>query len=50
MNLYEQLGNIQFQIDKLEAAKDNIVRQIEIQMTVEAIKQQDENKKEEKND
>ena len=40
MNLYEELGNIQFQIDKLEAAKTNIVRQIEIQMTIESIKQQ----------
>lgn len=50
INLYEQLGNIQFQIDKLEAGKNNIVRQIEIQMTVEAIKQQDENKKEDEND
>lgn len=41
INLYEQLGNIQFQIDKLETAKDNIVRQIEIQMTIESIKQQE---------
>lgn len=40
MNLYEELGNIQFQIDKLEAAKTNIVRQIEIQMTIEAIRKQ----------
>lgn len=40
MNLYEELGNIQFQIDKLEAAKNNIVRQIEIQMTIESIRKQ----------
>ena len=40
MNLYEELGNIQFQIDKLEAAKNNIVRQLEIQMTIEAIGKQ----------
>ncbi|MCK5225144.1 MAG: hypothetical protein KAQ89_00345 [Planctomycetes bacterium] len=40
MNLYEELGNIQFQIDKLEAAKINIVRQIEIQMTIEATRKQ----------
>lgn len=40
MSLYEELGNIQFQIDKLEAAKNSIVRQIEIQMTIEAIRKQ----------
>lgn len=40
MNLYEELGNIQFQIDKLEESKNRIVRQIEIQMTIEAIRQQ----------
>lgn len=40
MNLYEELGNIQYQIDKLAAAKNNIVRQIEIQMTIEAIRKQ----------
>ena len=40
MSLYEELGNIQFQIDKLEESKNRIVRQIEIQMTIEAVKQQ----------
>jgi len=40
MNLYQELGNIQFQLDKLEASKNSIVRQIEIQMTIEAIRQQ----------
>lgn len=43
MNLYQELGNIQFQIDKLEASKNSIVRQIEIQMTIEAIRQQTAN-------
>ena len=40
MNLYQELGNIQFQLDKLEASKNSIVRQIEIQMTIEAVRQQ----------
>lgn len=40
MNLYQELGNIQLQLDKLEAAKNSIVRQIEIQMTIEAVRQQ----------
>lgn len=40
MNLYEELGQIQIQMDKLELAKNNIVRQIEIQITIEAIRQQ----------
>lgn len=40
MKLYEELGRIQFQLDKLEASKNSIVRQIEIQMTIEAIRQQ----------
>ena len=40
MNLYQELGNIQFQLDKLEASKNSIVRQIEIQMTIEAIRKQ----------
>ena len=43
MNLYEELGRIQFQLDKLETSKAHIVRQIEIQMTVESIKQQTQN-------
>jgi len=46
INLYEQLGNIQFQLDKLELAKNNITRQIEIQMTIESVKQQEVNKQE----
>ena len=40
MKLYEELGRIQFQIDKLEASKNHVVRQIEIQMTVEAVRKQ----------
>jgi len=40
MNLYEELGKVQFQLDKLEQAKNNIVRQIEIQMTIESVKQE----------
>lgn len=40
MNLYEELGRIQYQIDKLEVAKDSIARQIEIQRTIETIRQQ----------
>ena len=40
MNLYEELGRIQFQLDKLEASKNSIVRQIEIQMTIEAVQKQ----------
>lgn len=40
MELYTELGRIQFQLDKLEQAKTNIVRQIEIQLTVESIKSQ----------
>ena len=43
MNLYEELGIIQFQLDKLEQAKNNIVRQIEIQITIESVKQQEKN-------
>lgn len=46
INLYEQLGNIQFQLDKMEIAKTNIVRQIEIQMTIESVKRQEKNKQE----
>lgn len=50
MDLYAELGRIQFQMDKLEAAKTNIVRQIEIQMTIESVKQQDCSKEEVKQD
>lgn len=39
MDLYAELGRIQFQLDKLEAAKNNITRQIEIQMTIESTNQ-----------
>ena len=46
MDLYAELGRIQFQMDKLEAAKTNIVRQIEIQMTIKSVKQQDCSKEE----
>lgn len=46
MDLYTELGRIQFQLDRLEIAKNNIVRQIEIQITIESIKQQ-ENKEHE---
>lgn len=41
MNPYEELGKIQFQIDRLEISKNNIVRQIEMQLTAEAVKQQE---------
>ena len=44
MDLYAELGRIQFQLDKLGAAKNKIVRQIEIQMTIESMKQQEDNK------
>jgi len=40
MDLYAELGRIQYQIDKLEASKTHIVRQIEIQITIESVKQQ----------
>jgi len=40
MELYAELGRIQFKLDKLEAAKNNLVRQIEIQMTIESINNQ----------
>ena len=33
---------MQFQLDKLEASKNSIVRQIEIQITIEAIRKQDQ--------
>ena len=46
MDLYAELGRIQFQLDKLELAKNNIVRQIEIQITIESVKQQEETKTE----
>jgi len=38
INLYEQLGSIQFQIDKLQEQKTHIIRQIEIQMTINSTK------------
>jgi len=40
MELYAELGRIQFQLDKLDVAKKSIVRQIEIQMTIESINNQ----------
>ena len=42
MDLYAELGRIQFQLDKLELAKTNIVRQIEIQETIIAVKRERE--------
>lgn len=42
MDLYTELGRIQFQLDKLEIAKTNIVRQIEIQETIAAVKRERE--------
>lgn len=36
MNLYEQLGRTQIQIDRLQSVKESIVRQIEIQETIQA--------------
>jgi len=40
INLYGQLGSIQFQLDKLQEQKKHIIRQIEIQMTIESMKEQ----------
>ena len=41
MNLYEELGKIQFQLDRFKQAKNNIKQQIEIQLAIEALKQQE---------
>lgn len=40
MNLYEELGRIQFQLDKLNEAKMNITKQIEIQSVIEQVNNQ----------
>ena len=39
MDLYAELGKIQFQLERLEIAKRNTMRQIEIQMTIESTNQ-----------
>jgi len=43
MELYTELGRIQFQLDKLEQSKENIVRRIEIAETIEAVKREEKN-------
>lgn len=40
INLYEQLGSIQFQLEKLFESKENLIKQIELQMTINSVKQQ----------
>lgn len=42
MNLYEELGKIQFQLDRFEQAKNNIKQQIEVQLAIEMAKSQEE--------
>lgn len=48
ISLYEQLGSLQFQIDKLLDQKAHTVRQIEIQMTIESVKQRTKNGEDDK--
>lgn len=41
MTLYEELGKIQFQLERFEQAKSNIKQQIEIQLAIEVLKPQE---------
>ena len=42
INLYERLGNIQFQIDNLLKAKESTTKQIENMMIIESIQKGEE--------
>ena len=40
INLYERLGNIQFQIDNLLKVKENTIKQIENMIIIESVKKE----------
>lgn len=41
INLYERLGNIQFQIDNLLKAKESTIKQIENMIIIESVRKEE---------